>query len=154
MLIVFLRLLARPHFTTNQVFTTKSVNEFQDLIIMCSAIGTPTPNITWIKMQGANMVIKSQGVENATLSIPNITRHEGGTYICLATNNPHEVPVFRNTTVSVLCKYRTASTCIGVSYSYEYDRMFIQLTHTVRLLHVCRFVSYFILKNVGTMYRD
>jgi hypothetical protein len=24
----------------------------------------------------------------------------------------------------------------------------------VRLLHVCRFVSYFILKNVGTMYRD
>jgi hypothetical protein len=81
---------------------------------MCSAIGTPTPNITWVKLQGANMVIKSQGIENATLSIPNITRHEGGIYKCLATNNPHEVPVFRNTKVFVLCKYITVSTFIGV----------------------------------------
>jgi hypothetical protein len=82
---------------------------------MYSAIGTPPPNITLVKIQGANMVIKSQGVENATLSMPNITRHEGGTYKCLATNNPNEVPVFRTTTVFVLCKYSPISTYfIGV----------------------------------------
>jgi hypothetical protein len=95
---------------------------------MCSAIGTPTPNITWVRLQGVSMVIKSQGVGNAILNIPNITRHESGTYRCIATNNPNEMPVTMETTVFVMCKckknqfaYRSGGSCTNALISLQHN---------------------------------
>jgi hypothetical protein len=97
--------LVSPQFSP-QPPPIKYITEGQDLSIPCTAIGPPTPNITWVQIVGNNRVIKSTGKGSATLSIQNIKREQYGTYECQAKNNPHEnQPVTAQTVVTVYCKY-------------------------------------------------
>ena len=59
--------------------------ETQNVSIACNATGRPSPLITWSKLVGslAKDGIKAQG---GTLKINNVTRKEGGIYICKAEN--------------------------------------------------------------------
>jgi hypothetical protein len=58
--------------------------------------------MTWIKVLGAKKIIISQGVENVTLSILNITRHQSGMYECQATNNPNAAAIKRRMEIMVM----------------------------------------------------
>ena len=78
--------------------------EDQDLIVNCTAIGPPTPNITWVWLVDNKM--KSTGMGNATLNIPNIRRYQNGIYECQATNNPNEKPVTAQTVAIIYCKLK------------------------------------------------
>ncbi|XP_031555119.1 neurotrimin-like [Actinia tenebrosa] len=91
---------SRPQFTS-QFQANNIVVEGADLHINCSAIGNPTPNITWVLLKNQAKEIKSQGVGFADLVIQNITRHQNGTYQCQATNNPNDYPVKTKTQVTV-----------------------------------------------------
>ncbi|XP_031560198.1 hemolin-like, partial [Actinia tenebrosa] len=93
----------RPQFT-RQFQANNILREGEDLRINCSAIGNPTPNITWVLLKDQAKEIKSQGVGFADLVIQNITRHQNGTYQCQATNNPNEYPVETQTQVTVWYK--------------------------------------------------
>jgi hypothetical protein len=81
------------------------IPEGKELSIDCSAIGHPSPNITWLQVQGVTKVIRNKGRGSASLSIPDIKRNQSGTYECQATNNPNERPAIEKTTVIVMCKH-------------------------------------------------
>ncbi|KAK3744495.1 hypothetical protein QZH41_013160, partial [Actinostola sp. cb2023] len=89
-----------PTFTVRPNAST-TINEHSDLRISCSAVGPPTPKVTWVQVQGVTKVPITQRVGSATLSIPNIKRDQNGTYECQAVNNPNQNPVTAQTKVIV-----------------------------------------------------
>ena len=97
-----------PQFTTPPP-STKTINEGQDLTLVCAASGTPTPNITWVQVLSNANTIKSEGIGSSTLRISKITRPRGssGKYIyeCQAKNIPGVAAVVKQTEVNVHRKY-------------------------------------------------
>jgi hypothetical protein len=87
--------------------STKTVNENQDIGIVCSADGYPAPNITWFQLLYTSKVVLQQGVGSASLDITDIKRNQSGLYECQAVNNKDENPVTTRTDVTVNCKYMT-----------------------------------------------
>lgn len=82
----------------------RSVLENTNVNLNCSAVGPPTPNVTWIN--SADVVLE-QGIQSALLIITNITQGQNGTiYKCIATNNPNELPVQKVIVVTVKCMYK------------------------------------------------
>jgi len=59
--------------------------EKQNIIIACTVTGQPLPSITWSKAVGGLPEGRTE-VKNGTLTINNVTRGDGGTYICKAEN--------------------------------------------------------------------
>jgi hypothetical protein len=94
-----------PAFFPSHPNKTYQINEEQDLQITCSAIGPPTPNVTWVRITNGHVATKSQGSGSAVLNINNIKRHESGTYECQARNNPNEGSTSTQTNVIVNCEY-------------------------------------------------
>jgi hypothetical protein len=94
-------ILSDPPQFSPQLPLKNSIAEGHDLSITCTAIGTPTPNITWVHN---NRDIKSTITGSATLRIPNIRRDQNGTYECQAKNNPNENSITAQTVVTVYCK--------------------------------------------------
>ena len=78
--------------------------EGQNLKINCTAIGPPTPNITWVNVTDGSVVSKSQGTGSAVLNIDDIQRYQAGVYECQAKNNPNEDAATTRTTVTVYCE--------------------------------------------------
>jgi len=58
--------------------------EGQNISIACSATGQPQPNITWSKAIGG--IPDRTVVKNGALTIYNVKREDGGTYVCKAKN--------------------------------------------------------------------
>ena len=56
-----------------------------NVTIACSATGQPLPNITWYKSVGSLPNDRTE-LMNGTLTIYNLTRKDGGIYICKAEN--------------------------------------------------------------------
>ncbi|XP_064104350.1 hemicentin-1-like [Macrobrachium nipponense] len=65
-----------------------TVDEGGSTVIACSAIGNPTPNVTWFTHNNNSSVreVLSWGVSEARLLIDFVTRADTGFYRCLATN--------------------------------------------------------------------
>ena len=61
------------------------VEEGQNVSLVCQATGQPTPTVTWRKLYG-NTPKDRASVEKGKLSMVNVTRSEGGDYVCLARN--------------------------------------------------------------------
>ena len=59
--------------------------EKQNVTITCTATGQPQPSITWSKAVGRLAIARTK-VKNGTLTIYEVTRKDGGTYICKAEN--------------------------------------------------------------------
>ena len=59
--------------------------EKQNVTIACTAIGQPQPIITWSKAVGSLPKARMK-VKNGALTIYEVTRKDGGTYICKAEN--------------------------------------------------------------------
>ena len=59
--------------------------EKQNVTIACTATGQPQPSITWSKSVGS-LAEERTKVKNGTLTIYEVTRKDGGTYICKAEN--------------------------------------------------------------------
>ena len=59
--------------------------EKQNIYIACTATGQPFPSITWSKSVG-NVPEKRTEVMNGNLTIHNVTKNDGGTFICKAEN--------------------------------------------------------------------
>ncbi|XP_028516697.1 hemicentin-2 isoform X2 [Exaiptasia diaphana] len=70
--------------------------------LTCAAVGTPTPNVTWIQVITGVTISKGQGT--AVLLLPNINRSQSGEYECQAVNNPNEAPVIAKTMITVYYK--------------------------------------------------
>ncbi|KAG7477685.1 hypothetical protein MATL_G00072180 [Megalops atlanticus] len=91
----------------------KDVTVGSTAVFPCTATGHPVPQVTWSKMDED---LPSKATEEAhTLTIPNVTEEDAGTYICTASNkqgkiqafstlNVHErvVPYFTQTPLSYL----------------------------------------------------
>ena len=59
--------------------------EKQNVTITCTATGQPQPSITWSKAVGRLAIARTK-VKNGALTIYEVTRKDGGTYICKAEN--------------------------------------------------------------------
>ena len=59
--------------------------EKQNVTVSCSATGQPPPSITWSKAIG-NLPMDRNEVIHGALTIYQVTREDGGTYICKAEN--------------------------------------------------------------------
>ena len=59
--------------------------EGQNVTIFCKASGQPQPKVTWLKVFGTLQKGRTTGVKGA-LTIYNVTKKDGGTYICKAEN--------------------------------------------------------------------
>ncbi|XP_031550474.1 limbic system-associated membrane protein-like [Actinia tenebrosa] len=81
--------------------TTYHIIEGQYLKINCTAIGPPTPNITWVYITDGSVDIMRQGSGSAVLHIDNIKRYHAGVYECQAKNIPNEDPTTTRTSVTV-----------------------------------------------------
>ncbi|XP_031555093.1 protein turtle homolog B-like [Actinia tenebrosa] len=82
------------------------IQEGASISIHCSAIGPPTPNVTWFHVVNDTMVAKSSGVGSALLTIPEIIRDHSGMYECQAINNPNERPSATKTNIVVKCEQK------------------------------------------------
>lgn len=97
--------LETPTFTKKPTASTV-ITEHNDLSIICMAVGTPIPNVTWVNVNNNNKtVLTEEGT--ATLKIQNITRNfHGLRYRCQAVNNPDEGAIVgAETVIEVNCKY-------------------------------------------------
>ena len=76
-----------------------SYNEGSPVNIICSATGTPDPDVKWVRANGQT---KSLGRKSALLAFKSIHRTDDGQYICKANNSAGktEEPV----TLVVNCK--------------------------------------------------
>ncbi|XP_022799057.1 brother of CDO-like [Stylophora pistillata] len=61
------------------------VEEGHKVTLVCLATGQPTPKITWRKAVGRMSKERSRAI-NGRLEITNVTKTDGGDYICLAKN--------------------------------------------------------------------
>ena len=59
--------------------------EKQNITIACNASGQPHPSITWLKSVGS-LPRERAKVKNGALTIYDVTRNDGGIYICKANN--------------------------------------------------------------------
>lgn len=65
-----------------------NVQEGRDVTLWCNATGIPEPNITWFRINNHHGLYRERvGAIGDTLIIKNISRHCGGKYECMATNN-------------------------------------------------------------------
>ncbi|XP_028516284.1 hemicentin-2 isoform X2 [Exaiptasia diaphana] len=92
---------APPHFN-RRPSSFVNIQEGRNLQISCSAVGPPTPNVSWVQVQGDSKATIVEGVGSVTLMIPNIKRDQNGTYECQAVNNPNQSPVTTQTTVNIM----------------------------------------------------
>lgn len=70
--------------------SSKDINvlEGRDVTLWCNATGIPEPNITWFRINNHHGSYRERvGAIGDTLIIKNISRHCGGKYECMATNN-------------------------------------------------------------------
>ena len=75
-----------------------SVIEGDTATLGCNAAGNPVPSIEWI-MESTVEVISN----NMLLILSNISRNDGGVYLCIAKNIIGNDT--KNCTVDVLCKF-------------------------------------------------
>lgn len=62
-----------------------AVEEGTDLILTCSATGSPPPNYKWLRLDQA-IPSKARGATSPTLTIPTVDWSDVGVYACLASN--------------------------------------------------------------------
>ena len=78
-----------PLITVGAIITQKpssiTVEEGQNVRLLCKATGQPTPTITWRKAF-SNMSGKSTAVVDGNLTIISVTKADGGSYACSAKN--------------------------------------------------------------------
>ncbi|XP_031574441.1 neural cell adhesion molecule 2-like [Actinia tenebrosa] len=91
----------RPTFLPSHPNNTYQIIEGKDLKINCTAIGPPTPTITWVNISDDSVHPKSHGSGSAVLQIDNIKRYHAGVYECRANNNPNETAATKRTKVTV-----------------------------------------------------
>ena len=72
--------------------------------LVCKVSGQPTPTVTWRKAVG-HMSNERSRVFNGRLEITNVTKTEGGDYICLAKNNLNEDSAHTQVIVLELLKF-------------------------------------------------
>ncbi|XP_064098659.1 hemicentin-1-like [Macrobrachium nipponense] len=65
-----------------------TVDEGGSASVLCTAVGNPTPNVTWVRQEdnSSNSEVLSWGIGEARLSIEGATRADTGFYLCLASN--------------------------------------------------------------------
>ena len=80
------------------------VEEGHKVSLVCQATGQPTPTVTWRKAVG-HMSNERSRVFNGRLEITNVTKTEGGDYICLAKNNLNEDSAHTQVIVLELLKF-------------------------------------------------
>ncbi|KXJ07546.1 Immunoglobulin superfamily member 10 [Exaiptasia diaphana] len=84
---------------------TTVVSEHSDLKITCTAVGYPTPNVTWVQILQSIKITLIKGKGTAVLHFADIKRNQSGAkYECHATNNPNEKVVRSRTLVIVYYK--------------------------------------------------
>jgi len=83
----------------------QTVVEGSNITLVCTAMGTPLPNITWTKVleNGGNGEVLHR---SSTWKFPNISRTVSGKYRCTASNGFGN-PVSHKVEVTVLCEYIT-----------------------------------------------
>ena len=80
------------------------VEEGHKVSLVCQATGQPTPTVTWRKAVG-HMSNERSRVFKGRLEITNVTKTEGGDYICLAKNNLNEDSAHTQVIVLELLKF-------------------------------------------------
>ncbi|XP_028516687.1 receptor-type tyrosine-protein phosphatase F [Exaiptasia diaphana] len=89
-----------PSFTKKPNATTSTI-EHSDLNISCTAVGLPTPVVTWVQIKQSSTLFIIKGIGGAVLHFADIKRNQSGTYECHASNNPNESLVRARTMVIV-----------------------------------------------------
>ena len=102
----FSPIVDQPEITTDPGST--EIIERGDVTLTCSAVGNPTPSISWTK---DGSLIKAGGdprinitEKNTKLRITNLSRADDGQYRCVASNGLGNA-ISNPATVVVRCKY-------------------------------------------------
>ncbi|XP_013389206.1 neurotrimin [Lingula anatina] len=68
------------------------VERGKDVNLTCTAAGTPTPVVTWTRLNGSPLPLPGEvySLSNTTLSLRNVTRDAGGSYRCTANNDVNQ----------------------------------------------------------------
>ena len=84
------------------------VEEGHKVTLICQATGQPTPTVTWRKAVG-HMSKKRSRVLNGKLEITNVTKPDGGDYVCSAKNMLNEDSAFAQVIVLEQLKFTLLS---------------------------------------------
>ena len=80
--------------------------EDDDVVLVCTAEGYPTPHVTWIAPNGT---VLQNRTTDTNLTLPNVSRHSSGTYQCNATNELGSDSATAK--LDVLCKFLSFTYC-------------------------------------------
>ncbi|KAK2154830.1 hypothetical protein LSH36_256g04074 [Paralvinella palmiformis] len=113
--------LIPPAIILSMTSHTVIVKEFETVNLSCDATGFPTPNITWVRVNGAANPNGELRHIARIMPIENAQPNHKGLYRCLADNNVAP-PAYHDTVVIVM--HRPTSIAIQSSYGQAENRMF------------------------------
>ncbi|XP_058810886.1 opioid-binding protein/cell adhesion molecule homolog isoform X2 [Phymastichus coffea] len=86
----YLEIVVPPDILDYPTSTDMVVREGSNVTLKCAATGTPTPNITWRREAGEQIVLGNGqeviSVEGSLLNITRVNRLHMGAYLCIASN--------------------------------------------------------------------
>ena len=93
----------QPEFSVHPQNVTQTEGDI--VTFTCNATGNPAPTFRWTK-NGSVLTTGSRisfSSDSKQITITNVTREDGGQYVCEATNNVRTVPS-NSATLNVQCK--------------------------------------------------
>ncbi|ELU00248.1 hypothetical protein CAPTEDRAFT_184217 [Capitella teleta] len=100
---------------------TISVEENDKVNLTCGASGYPTPNITWVRVNGGLLPNEELRHQGTFYSIDPVQKEDRGVYRCLADNNVRP-PAVHDATLTVI--FRPTARAVQSSYGQAENRMF------------------------------
>lgn len=115
--------LSPPTIIQGETTQTVTADEFANVNLTCAATGYPTPNISWVRVNGNVLPppYNRYAVKGNTLTLYNLQYNDGGMYRCVADNNVRPLATYDT---NVLVFFRPRARAVQSSYGQAQNRLF------------------------------
>lgn len=115
--------LSPPAIIQGATTQTVNVDEGHNVTLTCAANGYPTPNISWVRVNGETLPppYSRYAVKGNNLMLYNVQPADGGMYRCVADNNVRPLAAY-DTVVYVF--FRPRARAVQSSYGQAQNRLF------------------------------
>lgn len=115
--------LVPPTIIQGETTQTVNVDEGHNATLTCSATGYPTPNISWVRVNGQTLPppYNRYAVKGNVLQLFNVQSGDRGMYRCVADNNVRPLATY-DTTVYVF--FKPKSRAVQKTYGQAQNRLF------------------------------